>query len=168
MGIAAAPLILAFAITALTYRHAVVRLQRHRALTYPLDPFPGQTSWTEVPFGRVSEKVPQNNLPWDSTEQVEIPGTGVVIQGFIDRLDVSGDGKRARVIDYKTGRVKRNQSEIILGGGSELQHCLYAFAVKTLLKKNGKVEAALLFPRVGDDDEEALFPLPNVDEALSG
>ncbi len=137
-----------------------------RALTYPLVPFPGQTSWTEVPFGRVSEKVPQNNLPWDSTQPVEIPGTGIVIQGVIDRLDVSRDRKRARVIDYKTGRVKRNQSEIILGGGGELQRCLYAFAVKTLLKKNGKVQAALLFPRVADG-EEALFSLPDVDEALT-
>lgn len=137
-----------------------------KALTYPLDSFPGQTSWTEIPFGRVSDKTTQSNLPWDSTQRVEIPGTGLIIQGFIDRLDVSGDKSRARVIDYKTGRVKKKQSEIIINGGAELQRCLYAFAVKMLLKKKVEVEAALLFPRV-EDGEEALFPLPNVDEVLT-
>jgi hypothetical protein len=69
-----------------------------KALTYPMDPFPGQTSWTEIPFGRVSAKTARSNLPWDSTLPVEIPGTGLIIQGYIDRLDVSGDKRRARVM----------------------------------------------------------------------
>ena len=138
-----------------------------RALTYPLDRFPGQTSWTEVPFGRVFNKAPQSNLPWDSTQRVEIPGTGLIIQGVIDRLDVAGNKSCARVIDYKTGRVKNKQSEVIINGGGELQRCLYAFAVKTLLKRKVDVQASLLFPRA-EDGEEALFPLPNVDGVLTG
>jgi hypothetical protein len=137
-----------------------------KALKHPLDSFPGQTSWTEVPFGWISDKAPRSNLPWDSTRPVEIPGAGVIIHGYIDRLDVSGDKSQARVIDYKTGRVKKKQSEIIINGGSELQRCLYAFAVKTLLKKKIEVAAALLFPRV-EDGEQALFPLLNVETVLT-
>ena len=62
---------------------------------------------------------------------VEIPGTGIQIHGYIDRLDLAGDMKRARVIDYKTGRLNRNMADVVVKGGSELQRCLYAFAVKT-------------------------------------
>jgi hypothetical protein len=137
-----------------------------RALKYRMVPFPGQTSWTEVPFGRVFDKTTQSNRPWDSTQPVEIPGTGLIIQGVIDRLDVAGNKSCARVIDYKTGRVKNKQSEVIINGGGELQRCLYAFAVKTLLKRKVEVQAALLFPRA-EDGEEALFPLPNVDGVLT-
>ena len=59
---------------------------------------------------------------------VEIPDTGFSIAGYIDRLDISGDGKRALVRDYKTGRPPKDH--IRLNGGQELQRCLYAFAVK--------------------------------------
>ncbi len=136
-----------------------------RALTYPLTAFAGQTSWTEIPFGWVATEVTRSNLPWDTTKPVEIPGTGLTIRGYIDRLDVSGNNGRARVIDYKTGRVSRKQSDIIINGGGELQRCLYAFAVKTLLKQKVEVETALLFPGV-EDGIEALYPLSDIDNVL--
>src|SRR3546814_10994684 len=66
--------------------------------------------------------------PWDSQTPVEIPATGFRIAGYIDRLDIAGDGKRALVRDYKTGRPPKD--DISLDGGRELQRCLYAFAVK--------------------------------------
>lgn len=116
-----------------------------RALTYPLDAFSDQTSWTEVPFGWVETKETRTNLPWDSTKPVEIPGTGLSIRGYIDRLDVSGDRSRARVIDYKTGRVRKKQSDIVIDGGGELQRCLYAFAVKTI-KAKGRGRSVVAVP----------------------
>jgi hypothetical protein len=42
-------------------------------------------------------------------------------------------------IDYKTGRLKANMAEVSIDGGRELQRCLYAFAVKTLLDPEIKV-----------------------------
>jgi RecB family exonuclease len=66
------------------------------------------------------------------------------IQGRIDRLDLAANRRLARVIDYKTGRPR---DPGILNGGSELQRCLYAYAVKSLLGAGVRVEAALLFPR---------------------
>ena len=116
-----------------------------------------QKSWTEIPFGTLDETL-RNDLPWDPSRKVEIPGAGIFIQGHIDRLDLSGDGSRARVIDYKTGKLKAKMAEVVIDGGGELQRCLYAFAVKTLLGANVKVEAALLYP-AATEGEQTLFPL---------
>jgi hypothetical protein len=55
---------------------------------------------------------------------------------------------------------------VLIDGGKELQRCLYAFAVKTLLKQEVVVDAALFYPRAADD-EEAFFPLKDVDAALA-
>jgi PD-(D/E)XK nuclease superfamily len=142
-------------------------LQRARqmslaALAHPFTRLKGQTSWTEIPFGTDAGG---RRLPWDGTRAVEIPGSGIRIQGYIDRLDIAGDMKRARVIDYKTGRLNRNMADVVVKGGGELQRCLYAFAVKTLLGTGMKVEAALLYPGA-PQDEQALFPLSDVDAVL--
>ena len=135
-----------------------------RALTYRLDPMPNQKSWTEIPFGMPDRKA-RNDLPWDPSRPVEIPKTGIIIQGQIDRLDLSGDNRRARVIDYKTGRLNNKMADVVVKGGSELQRCLYAFAVRTLLGREIDVEASLLYPRA-PEGEQALFPLDDVDAAL--
>lgn len=133
------------------------------ALTHPLDPLPGQRSWTEIPFG-TPKATARDDLPWDPTRKVEIPSTGVCIQGKIDRLDLAGGGSRARVIDYKTGKLKSKMGEVILNGGRELQRCLYAFAVKTLLADEIQIDAALLY--LSAEGQQGLFPLPDLDAAL--
>ena len=134
-----------------------------RALAYPLDPLPGQQSWTEAPFGLSAERAAEyDRLPWDAARRVEIPSTGVAITGYIDRLDLAGDGSVIRVVDYKTGKVQPKQDEIRLRGGDELQRCLYAFAANTLLGRPRMLKAGLLFPR----PEGGLFLLPNLDRHL--
>jgi PD-(D/E)XK nuclease superfamily len=89
----------------------------------------------------------------------------VATESLLDRLDLSGDSRRARVIDYKTGRLNNDMAEVVVKGGSELQRCLYAFAVRTLLGPKIDVEASLLYPRA-PEGEQALFPLDDVDAAL--
>ena len=84
-------------------------------------------------------------LPWDPTAIVSVPGTSICICGSIDRLDLSGDKRQARVTDYKSGKLRGRQPQI--RGGSELQRCLYAFAVKVLIDSAPTVEARLLYPR---------------------
>jgi hypothetical protein len=133
------------------------------ALTHPFTGLAGQRSWTEIPFGTLDAD--ERGLPWDRARLVEIPGTGIRIEGYIDRLDLAGDLKRARVIDYKTGRLTRNMSDVVVKGGNELQRCLYAFAVKSLLGADVKVETALLYPGVAEGDQ-VLFPLKDVDTVL--
>jgi len=136
-----------------------------KALTYSLEPLPNQKSWTEIPFGTPDSKG-RADLPWDPSSPVEIPKAGIIIQGHIDRLDLSGDYRRARVIDYKTGGLNKKMAEVVVQGGNELQRCLYAFAVRTLLGHAVDVEASLLYPRA-PEGEQAIFPLKNVDSALN-
>jgi len=120
------------------------RLLTSRALTYGDERLPDARSFGEVAFGGVEPKSAADS-PWDPTTAVEIPDTGFRIAGYIDRLDLSGDGKRALVRDYKTGRPPKD--DISLDGGRELQRCLYAFAVKALLGADVSISASLLFPR---------------------
>lgn len=134
------------------------RLMAGRALTYADSPLPGARSFGEVPFGGSTPKSAAAT-PWDPTLPVAIPNTGFNIAGYIDRLDIASDGKRALVRDYKTGRLPRNA--IRLNGGRELQRCLYAFAVKALLGDDVAISASLLFPReqieLQLDDPEAVL-----------
>ncbi|WP_158934080.1 PD-(D/E)XK nuclease family protein [Burkholderia sp. S171] len=115
-----------------------------RALTYGDERLTDARSYGEVAFGGASSKSATVG-PWDPTTAVEIPDTGFRIAGYIDRLDLSGDGKRALVRDYKTGRPPKDN--ISLDGGRELQRCLYAFAVKALLGADVSISASLLYPR---------------------
>ena len=114
------------------------------ALKHPEPVLDGQRCFTEVPFGGQKAKS-DGTLPWDVARPVEIAGTGFLISGYIDRLDLSGDGRRARVLDYKSGRLP--PKPVTLQGGKELQRCLYAYAVKALLGDGVEIDAALLYPR---------------------
>lgn len=136
------------------------------ALAYGLEPLPKQKTWCEIPFGKADPNDNGRDLPWSLGAPVEIPGTGLLIEGQIDRLDLAGDGSRARVIDYKTGKVGKKMDEVVIKGGAELQRCLYAFAVKTLLGGGVNIEASLLYPNAPEGDQ-ALFPLADLDGALA-
>lgn len=120
------------------------------ALSCHDDPFPDERSWAEVPFGgdkkatALTDEV-RARLPWDPLAPVTIPGTSIRIGGSIDRLDIAGDGSRARVTDYKSGKLRSAPPQ--LKGGAELQRCLYAYAVKALITRHPQVEAQLLYPR---------------------
>jgi ATP-dependent helicase/DNAse subunit B len=87
--------------------------------------------WTavelEVAFG----------LPWvpDSTPPVPytLPdGTTLRFRGQVDRIDRSPDGRRVRVIDYKTGRA-RGTAPDRLARGTALQLPIYRLAAEALL-----------------------------------
>lgn len=104
----------------------------------------GWTSYSEVAFGG-SEPKSAAPLPWNAAQEVLVPGTEFRIGGYIDRLDVHAGENRAVVTDYKTGKVPSR--EFVLNGGSELQRCLYAFAVKALLGDATTVEPSLLYLR---------------------
>ena len=115
-----------------------------RALTFGDEHLPGARAFGEVPFGGAEPKT-DVAPPWDATASVGIPGTDFRIAGYIDRLDISADGRRALVRDYKTGR--KPKDTIILDGGKELQRCLYASAVKAMLGDDVTISASLLYPR---------------------
>jgi hypothetical protein len=95
---------------------------------------------------------------------VTIPGTEVRIQGSIDRIDLTGDGRFVRVSDYKTGVKPLRADEIVLRGGAELQRVIYAIAARQLLPDNPRVVARLVF--LGDEEPKPYW-LPDVDRAIA-
>ena len=125
-----------------------VRTLGGRALGFRDHDLADATAYGEVPFGG-SEPKTGGAVPWDAGTAVEIAGAGFRIAGYIDRLDISADGNRALVRDYKTGRAPRD--DIVLDGGRELQRCLYAFAVRSLLGTEVSIAASLLYPREDRD-----------------
>lgn len=122
-----------------------IRFLANRALEDDSDILSDTRSYGEVPFGGSKPKS-EAKTPWDYSVPVPIPDTDFKISGYIDRLDVSGDGKHAIVRDYKTGR-RLPPGNTRLHGGRELQRCLYAFAVKELLGNDVAINASLLFLR---------------------
>ncbi|MFZ4603949.1 MAG: PD-(D/E)XK nuclease family protein [Caulobacterales bacterium] len=101
-------------------------------------------SFAEVPFGGKTTSS-AGPWPWDPESIIEIPSVGIRIAGSIDRLDIAPDGSAAFVCDYKTGRSP--SGDLVLKGGGELQRCLYAFAVKTLIGSGVAIDAALFYLR---------------------
>ncbi len=73
---------------------------------------------------RSAELIPNSKAAcrWDPNAPVTIPGAAFNISGYIDRLDIAADGKRALVRDYKTGKAPKEDA--LLDGGRELQRCL--------------------------------------------
>jgi hypothetical protein len=133
------------------------------ALESRAEPLPGQRSFTEAPFGGQAAKS-DGALPWPTDTVVHVADTGFRISGYVDRLDLSDCGGRARVVDYKGGKCPKEA--VILDGGSELQRCLYAYAVRSLLGGHVEVEAALLYPRAGVT--RPLEDAPGTLDALAG
>jgi hypothetical protein len=130
------------------------------ALGYREQSLVGQRSWAEIPFGgdRSAEHLTDERralLPWDPTTPVAIPGTTVTIGGAIDRLDLSSTGEIARVTDYKSGK-SPGKKPLVLKGGAELQRCLYAYAVRSLVPSVNDIQTRLLFPRA---EKERLYEL---------
>ena len=64
--------------------------------------------------------------------KIEDPSGNILVQGKIDRIDVSKDGKKALVIDYKRSSREFRMNER-LSEGLELQLPIYLLAVKRLL-----------------------------------
>lgn len=129
-------------------------------------PLIGQRSFAEIPFGGDSRALEMGDnilttLPWDPRTPVVISGTSISIGGSIDRLDLAGDNGIARVTDYKSGKFPRGIPQ--LKGGAELQRCLYAFAVRSLIVGSPEVDARLLYPR----KKGALLSLASPDATLA-
>ena len=123
-----------------------------RALALRDEEQPMAQAFAEVPFGGADAKS-QAPLPWNQDAPVEIPGAGFSIRGYIDRLDLSSDGRTALVRDYKTGKAPKvtERSPFILNNGRELQRCLYAYAVKAMLGEATEIRASLHYLREDRD-----------------
>lgn len=123
-------------------------------------PLDSQDSWVEAPFGGDGEWVP-DGLPWDPRTEVRIPGSGLRLRGYIDRVDASRSRSSVRVVDYKSGKLPKKIEEMVIDGGRELQRCIYGYAIRSLLG-GVEIESALVYP-VG----RVHAPLRDLDETLA-
>jgi RecB family exonuclease/superfamily I DNA/RNA helicase len=81
-------------------------------------------------------------------------GTEIKLRGVIDRIDLSPDRRRARVLDYKTGRARSPRSADRLAGGRALQLPVYRLAAEALLAARGEaavVDEAQYYHVIGPD-----------------
>lgn len=145
-----------------------IRVLAVAALGYREESLPGQRSWAEIPFGgdlSVEDLTDDRRalLPWDPTTPVVIPETTVAIGGSIDRLDLDEAGTVARVTDYKSGRPP-GKKQPVFKGGAELQRCLYAYAVRSLVPSVKDIQTRLLFPRA---ESESLYALADSKAVLA-
>ncbi len=122
---------------------------------------PDQHTYVEVPFGYADEAA--DGRPWDPAVSVtfDVHGFSLPLQGRIDRVDITGDLTRARVVDYKTVGSAPEQDPG-LKRGQELQRCIYAYVVHQLIA-GAQVEAALMYP----GQENGYLPLANFDNVLA-
>ncbi len=124
-------------------------LRRYLDHAYQEDASEWRPDGFEVPFGNApaAEEQGEGSLP---PEEVFPPyslllssGERILIAGRIDRIDLSETGARARLIDYKSGKVP-DASEIY--GGRALQLSIYALAVQEVLHPGANCALAYYVP----------------------
>ena len=115
------------------------------------DPAGWRPALFEVAFG-----VERPGAPDGTTAPLvyQLPdGSTLVLRGQIDRIDVSSDGQRARVLDYKTGKLRSPRTPDRLAKGRALQLPVYRLAAEALLSAAGPVavEEAQYYHVIGPD-----------------
>ena len=82
-----------------------------------------------------------------NTPDVVDPETQVRFRGYIDRIDVSADGRSALVLDYKTGSASpyRGLKDDPVDQGKRLQLGVYSLAAQQLIPDATSVQAAYWF-----------------------
>jgi hypothetical protein len=104
----------------------------------------GTRSFSEVPFGNPQSPAERSD-PWREDQEVVVGQSGIRLKGRIDRVDVKPDRRGARISDYKTGTTPRNLSDVILGGGAEVQRALYAITTKQLIPEASTIISRLVY-----------------------
>ena len=83
----------------------------------------------------------------DASAEVAEPETGINFRGMIDRIDISGDGQRVLVVDYKTGSAEpyKGLDDDPIDQGRHLQLGVYSLAARALFPDATAVSAAYWF-----------------------
>jgi ATP-dependent helicase/DNAse subunit B len=100
-------------------------------------------TYFEVRYGMKHLDSQESEISTEEPIPLKIGEQTVNLRGRIDRIDLTKDSKRARVRDYKTGRVLAKPYEF--QGGTTLQLPLYLYAARQLLgrlHKGIQVESA--------------------------
>jgi len=128
-------------------------------------------SYFEARFGGRSRGNEDTALTLDDGVPFKAVGDVVVhFAGKIDRIDISGDGSRAKVIDYKTGKYHSlgKTGDKLLAHGTRLQLPIYLMAAKAMLAdghpKTGVVSAEYLHVAEPNGPKAARVTAEQLDE----
>lgn len=88
-------------------------------------------TYFEVRYGMKAFDVQESEISTESPVSLTIKGETIHLRGRIDRIDLTRDGKKGRVRDYKTGKISAKPNEF--QGGRTLQLPLYLYAARQLL-----------------------------------
>lgn len=88
-------------------------------------------AYFEVRYGMKAFDFQESEISTEEPLSLTIKGEVIHLRGRIDRIDLTRDGKKARVRDYKTGRVSAKPNDF--QGGRTLQLPLYLYAARQLL-----------------------------------
>ena len=97
--------------------------------------------------GHVEARFGMKDGGWQGAEFTLSDGSLMKFRGVIDRVDLSSDGKRALVMDYKTGGSwgYRDLSDDPIDKGKRLQLAIYSLAARQALGEDVEVSAAYWF-----------------------
>jgi ATP-dependent helicase/DNAse subunit B len=90
-------------------------------------------TYFEVRYGMRAADPYESEISTEQPVSLRLGKRQVYLRGRIDRIDISTDGRRARVIDYKTGKAYARENDF--GGGKSLQLPLYLLAASQLLEE---------------------------------
>ena len=100
-------------------------------------------TYFEVRYGMKRHGFQESEISTEEPISIKLAGQTINLRGRIDRIDLTKDKKRARVRDYKTGKLSAKPNDF--QGGSALQLPLYLYAARQLLgrlHKGIEVESA--------------------------
>ncbi len=100
-------------------------------------------TYFEVRYGMNALDFQESEISTETPVFLNVKGETIHLRGRIDRIDLTRDGKKGRVRDYKTGKVSAKPNEF--QGGRTLQLPLYLYAASQLLDpfyKGIEIEAA--------------------------
>jgi ATP-dependent helicase/DNAse subunit B len=90
-------------------------------------------AYFEVRYGMKRHGFQESEISTEDPVPLKLEGKTINLKGRIDRIDLTKDGKKARVRDYKTGKVFAKANDF--QGGTTLQLPLYLYAAKQLLDR---------------------------------
>jgi ATP-dependent helicase/DNAse subunit B len=88
-------------------------------------------TYFEVRYGMKNLDFQESEISTEDPVPLKLAGKTINLRGRIDRIDLTKDAKRARVRDYKTGKVSAKPNDF--QGGRTLQLPLYLYAARQLL-----------------------------------
>ncbi len=89
-------------------------------------------TYFEVRYGMRSRTSEESEISTDEPVPLEFGKRRILLRGRIDRIDLSEDGRQARIMDYKTGKPHAKQDDF--QGGTTLQLPLYLHAARHILE----------------------------------